>query len=439
MQHQKKNYGYVRVSTEDQLKGFSVDNQIMTLNRTAKILDIQLDHIYADEAKSAFKDVKRLEFEELIKEVKACHVNYLIVWKSDRLIRNHIKNEQLFLLFSKNNVKIISCTEGELDFTTADGRANIRKKGVENQYESERTSERVTASLFTAARLGNYPKSHIPLGYKRIHNEFPTAPITPDEITGPLVKKIFETIANERWGIKKLIKWLNSNQYMNRVWYERILYHMLSDPIYKGTYVNLVSKPTLIIENHTPSLISEELFNSVQDLIHSRHYERKYTYVFKKIIYCNKCGKLLTPTPAHNGHSKKLFLYYYCNNCNKRVNEDRIQEHVIDEFNTKIDKIFRKGTLQNLQNKIVRIKHLIAQNDMDFINQVIDEEFHKQQKKDLLKCYKSCSDELNTYMNTDILYWSKMNVSDKRVWLKEYIERINYDFDTKMCIIKYRK
>lgn len=49
------NVAYLRVSTEEQVKGFSIQNQEKTVLRSAEILDVSINKFYIDEGKSAFK------------------------------------------------------------------------------------------------------------------------------------------------------------------------------------------------------------------------------------------------------------------------------------------------------------------------------------------------------------------------------------------------
>lgn len=437
---QKRIYGYVRVSALEQLNGYSIDNQCLTLSRVADFRKLELDHIYKDEAKSAFKkNVKREEFDDLMDEVKNGNVIVLIIWKLDRLMRDHIKNEKMFKLFQRHKVTVISCTEGELSFDTADSRKNVRQKGVENQYESERTSERVLAALQTAAELGNYPKSRVPLGFKRIHKEYPAAPLIPDEIKSPQIVELFELVKSTKWGISKLLQHLNSIEFMNRHWSESYLYYILSDKIYIGTYHNKRYKSTQIIPNHTPALVPIDLFNEVQDIIHSRNYENKYKYTLKKYVVCNCCGNRLASVSAHNGHTKATYLYYFCKHCRKRVNQVKITLLVYPLFDDHMLQTHKTEVIDKAYDRIKRLHIVIKNLDSNFVNGILDEAYYQKEKKELLVSLHEETVKIEEYKKMNKLSWNMMTYSSQRAWLKSNINKIVYDFENENCIIDFVK
>lgn len=430
--------GYLRVSSKEQLQGYSIKNQDITIQRTASFLNVNIDKVYKDEAKSAFKqNVIRKDFENLINEIKSNKIKLLIVWKLDRLIRDHIRNEDLFQLFDKYNVQLLSCTEN-IDFTTADGRKEIRKKGVDNQYESERTSERVSEVLKASASLGNYPKSRVPIGFKRIHHEFKAAPLEIDKECGAKILHVFEMIDKNKWGVKRMLRWLNANHYMDIKWTEKLLYSLLTDVIYIGTYVNSRSRPTLVIENHTPALIPKELFTRIQQLIHSRNYDRKYDYVFKGFVYCLKCGKKLTPNPAHNGKSKKLYQYYHCEHCNKRINQDKLTNIMLTEIDLRIDHEINQVVLEELNTKIKRIEYLINENNKLLLDLVIDIDYHKKQQNQFLKEHKQLQKQIKKYKSSNKIYFEFLDYQGKRKWLQSNVIMIHFNFEDHSYKITYR-
>lgn len=430
--------GYLRVSSKEQLQGYSIENQDITIRRTAEFLGVTIDKVYKDEAKSAFKkNVIRKDFEALIHSIKNNQIKIVVVWKLDRLIRDHIKNEDLFQLFDTYKVKLLSCTEN-IDFTTADGRKEIRKKGVDNQYESERTSERVSEVLKASASLGNYPKSTVPIGLKRIHNEFKAAPLEIDTVKGNQVLYIFQKMDETKWGVKKMLYWLNASNYMNIQWTEKLLYSLLSDVIYVGTYINCKTNPTLVIKNHTPSLVDQDLFNKIQLQIHSRNYDRKYNYIFKGYIFCSSCRSKLTPNPAHNGKSNKLYQYYHCEKCNKRINQDKLMKMIINEIDSKIDENLNNLIISDYISKLERINYLIDQNDKNLLDLIIKIDDHKKQQKKLLLEKKSIENKLKKYKADNNIYFENLDFYGKRKWIHKYIDFISIDFNFNQYQINYK-
>ncbi|MDQ0361541.1 recombinase family protein [Breznakia pachnodae] len=424
----RMNVAYLRVSTEEQVRGFSIANQELTVIRTAEVQQMTIDKFFIDEGKSAFqKNVVRKDYNEMIQLVKEDKIANIFIWKLDRLVRNSVKTEQLFILFHKHNVNVVSSTENTLDFTTADGRANIRRKGVDNQYESERTSERTSASLKTSAEKGNYPKSIIPLGYKRIHNEFGSAPLMLDEEIAPKVRYIFEKIHDEKLGIRKMLAWLNSNHYLKDHWNEDVLLTLVKNKIYIGTYQNTLRNPKLVIKNHTPKLISEELFYAVQRDLQKRYKAiNKYKYDFKRYVYCKICDTEMKAQPAKNGKSKNVYLYYYCPCCKKRINHKKLYESIQYDLDVIIVQLLEATPASENQKKLENVQHLIDENDENLINSLINEEYHRNKEHELLKKRMELVDLINQQSKNNIK-WKDFDYSKKRDFLRNYVDRIEVD------------
>lgn len=347
-------------------------------------------------------------------DIKNDRIAMMFVWKLDRLIRNNIKNEELFLLFEKHNVKVISVTENHLDFTTADGRANIRRKGVDNQYESERTSERTSGSLKTSAEMGDYSKSIIPLGYKRIHNDYKAA---------PKVKYIFEKMYTEKIGIHKMLDWLNSNHYLKNKWSEDVLLTLVKNKIYIGVYQNTLRNPTVVIKNHTPKLLSAELFYGLQDDLKKRYKAvNKYKYDFKGYVYCKECCKGMKAQPAKNGKSKNVYLYYFCPSCKKRINHNKLYEEIQDDLNIMLLQLLDTSSVNESMKKLERIQYLIEKNDDNLVNSLIDESFHEQKEIELLAKRINIIKLIDTQSKRKTK-WENLDYSGKRSFLKKYMNK----------------
>lgn len=92
----KTAFQYIRISDEDQ-SNFSISGQQMINKEYAKRNNIIILKTFVDEGYSA-KDFNRPAWKDLEKELTKSRVDFLIVWKYDRLIRNAVEG----LVFVKN-------------------------------------------------------------------------------------------------------------------------------------------------------------------------------------------------------------------------------------------------------------------------------------------------------------------------------------------------
>lgn len=80
-------YVYIRVSTDDQVKGFSPENQKRACLDYAKSQGYQVMEIFEEDGKSA-RTTRRPEFQRMLKEVEERPVDAVVFYKVDRFARN---------------------------------------------------------------------------------------------------------------------------------------------------------------------------------------------------------------------------------------------------------------------------------------------------------------------------------------------------------------
>ena len=84
----KKAAIYIRVSTEEQKKGYSIEAQESVIREYAKNKDYEVYDVYNDEGYSG-KDFNRPEIQRLFSDLANDKVDLILVWKVDRLSRNN--------------------------------------------------------------------------------------------------------------------------------------------------------------------------------------------------------------------------------------------------------------------------------------------------------------------------------------------------------------
>ena len=82
--------GYARVSSEGQKDNFSISAQVREIERHCKSKGWLLQHLYVDEAKSAWREKleSRPQFRELLTDAKQNRFDIIIVHSLDRWSRN---------------------------------------------------------------------------------------------------------------------------------------------------------------------------------------------------------------------------------------------------------------------------------------------------------------------------------------------------------------
>jgi len=161
----KVTVGYVRVSTEDQVKtGTSLDAQRERIAAHCVASDRVLSEVYVDEGESA-KDLKRPEIQKLLERVDRGEIGAVVILKLDRLTRSVRDLADLLERFAKRGVALVSITE-TLDTGTATGNLVINLIASVAQWERLAIGERTSMALGHKRRHGAvYGKT--PFGWHR--------------------------------------------------------------------------------------------------------------------------------------------------------------------------------------------------------------------------------------------------------------------------------
>ena len=155
---------YIRVSTEDQAReGFSLGEQEEKLRQLCKYKDFEIFKVYKDAGISAKNMKDRPAFQQMLDDMKAGKLNYIVAYKLDRVTRSVRDLEQLIEELEKYNCYLI-CERDDVNTSTANGRFFVRMLTVLSQLEIEIVSERTKFGLNGAIKAGHIP-GKVPLGY----------------------------------------------------------------------------------------------------------------------------------------------------------------------------------------------------------------------------------------------------------------------------------
>lgn len=283
---------YVRVSTENQLENYSIDEQIDRLKAYCKAKDYKNTKFYTDGGFSG-GNINRPALQNLLKDIDNGLINIVVVYKLDRLSRS--QKDTLMLIednFLKNNVDFVSMSEN-FDTTTPFGRAMIGILSVFAQLEKDQITERFTMGRIGRAKNGFYHGgSTIPTGY-----DYKNGELIVNDYEALQVRKVFDLFTNGKsiCSIQKYMSEHFKNKHGN--WSsDTLVRKILQNKIYIG---KVKFKGIYYDGNHQP-IVSNETFTLANELLNSVTRKNNMT-IFQKIpfkarnlltgkIYCAKCG-----------------------------------------------------------------------------------------------------------------------------------------------------
>ena len=351
---------YLRVSSAGQVKtdydpeGISIPAQRVACERKAGQLNLEIIDEYVEPGRSGTEMTKRIAFQELLERIRRTRdIDYVIVYELSRLARNRIDDAIVMADLRKRGVTLISATES-VDETPV-GQLMHGILAAFNEYRSAKDGADIAYKMGEKAKKGG-TLGRAPLGYLNIIDrtegrEIRTIKI--DDQRAPLIRQAFEMYATGQMSMADITEELTILGLTSRVSHQRPakpieakeLSRMLRNPYYCGfvTY-----KGELFAGRH-PSIISQELFDSVQQVLEVRgvagERRRTHHHYLKGSLFCGHCDTIrntdrrMILLQATGRHGNK-YNYFFCrglqdSTCSSsHCNTDRIEVAVEDHYKT---------------------------------------------------------------------------------------------------------
>ena len=133
---------YARVSTDEQVEGYSIDAQLRACRNFAREKDWTVVREYIEEGISARTDniAKRPKFKDMLDAADNREFDAVIVHKLDRFARNAMVMLKSFQQLSEDDVDFISISE-QTDYTTPMGNMFLTVMGAFAQFFSDNLSQ----------------------------------------------------------------------------------------------------------------------------------------------------------------------------------------------------------------------------------------------------------------------------------------------------------
>lgn len=281
---------YVRVSTENQLENYSLEEQTERLRAFCKAKDIAIGKIYTDGGYSG-GNINRPALQQMLRDIELGGIDIVVVYKLDRLSRS--QKDTLMLIedrFLAHQVDFISVNEN-FDTSTPFGRAMIGILSVFAQLEKEQITERFTMGRIGRARNGYYHGGAVaPTGY-----DYKDGLLVINEYEAMQVRELYERFA-KGYSLHSCWQYMSS-RYTTKygAWTsEALVRNVLKNNVYTG---KVKFDGQSYDGRHTP-IITEELFERVQQRLESAKRDAvsctrspfRAGTLLSSLLYCGKCG-----------------------------------------------------------------------------------------------------------------------------------------------------
>ena len=316
---------YCRVSTEEQARNETIENQRIAVRRACN----QIDRIFEDDGESgAIPLDRRPGGHALLEEAKSGRVQELFVNTWDRLGRDLREFLNVLKKLEQFGVKVKCITQPTSDDPA--GRLMRHVFGAFAQHERERILERTAAGFQRKASQGGYCGGFRPFGYgvegqgsdarlALATERLPGLRLSPVDI----VRRIFSKAAKGE-SCQKIADWLNamniptSKQNRKGIWRPNSVRVIITNPIYTGTVrwgrrqwvkdeetgtKRQRMTPERAIEAPCPAIVDQEVWDQANVMLHQNQITAmahgKTQYLLRALIRCGICGLKYTGRAAH--------------------------------------------------------------------------------------------------------------------------------------------
>lgn len=388
--------GYIRVSTERQVEGYSIEGQITQIEQYCHFNGYELVDIYADRGISG-KSMNRPELQRMLNDAKNGRLDCVMVYKTNRLARNTSDLLTIVEELHRQNVEFFSLSE-RMEVKNSTGKLMLQILASFSEFERNTILE----NIYTGQRqraLEGYYQGNLPLGYNNIPDNKKELMINQHEAN--IVKYIFESYAKGH-GYRKIANALNHKGYVTKKgnpFSISAVTYILSNPFYIGKIQfakykdwndkrrkGLNDKPVIAEGKHTP-IISQDLWDKVQarkrQVSEKPQVHGKGTNILTGIISCPQCSAPMAASNTTNtlkDGTKKRIRYYSCSNFRNKgskvcsansVRADVIEKYVMDQILeiVKSDKVLKQvveRVNQENQVDVAALNHDIAYKQQQF-------------------------------------------------------------------------
>ena len=340
-------FGYVRVSTENQLENYSIDEQVQRLNAYCAAKGWVMLKIYTDGGFSG-GNMDRPALRQMLQDIRKTEVDAVIVYKLDRLSRS--QKDTLTLIedeFLAHNVDFISINEN-FDTTSPFGRAMIGILSVFAQLEKDQITERFTMGRIGRGKAGYYHGGGIiPMGYLYKDGE-----LIVDQYKALMVREIFAAFLHGK-SINAI--WHDMEEKYDGHWSAPKVRMILTNSVYIGK----VKFAGVEYDGRHEPIVSRADFDAVRRLLSSFERESKKSasqknpfragYMLSGLVRCARCGAKYSAVHGYykccsrSKCSEKYIVDPLCKNDNWQI--ETLDALVYKEICTLLDS---PDVLQNL-------------------------------------------------------------------------------------------
>ena len=476
----KRCYAYIRVSTEMQVEGHSLEAQREEIKRYANYANMTIVDEYCDKGKSGKSIEGRPEFQRMFNDICSGKdkIDYVLVYKLSRFGRNAA--DVLCAVQKLEDYEVnLYCVQDSIDSAQGVGKLLISVLAAVSEIERDNILVQTMAGREQKAREGKWNGGFAPYGYQLVDGKLEI-----DEEEAEVVRIIFDKFVTTKMGANSIANYLNdlgikktrlqkhelsyfSASFIkklidNEVYCGKIAYckrKTVKKPGTRNEYEKKKQDEYIVSQGIHEAIIDEETWQRAHEkrldtgIRSEKVYNVEHEHILSGILKCPVCGASLYGSRSKKSNGKNYYSYsckhrrYIEDKENKEnkekkcdfgrsFNQDKVNSAVVEvikemvnnkkfadaikeKINSKIDtKSIDDEILQIRQNIDKRNRKIKKLKDMQNNLDIDDKDFEKK--------YNKFSDDINN--EEEIINDLEETVKEKEVYRKN-IEKQKISID----------
>jgi len=337
---------YARKSTEsEEQQILSIDSQIKEMLSMAERDHLEVVDV-KKESHSAKEANQRPIFNEIVEEIKKGKFNGILTWAPDRISRNAGDLGRIVDLMDQGILLEIR-TYGQRFTNSPNEKFLLMILGSQAKLENDNKVVNVKRGLRARCEMGLWPCT-APTGYFNSKNTEKRCHVEVDSHRAPIVRKMFEKVAYEKWSGRRIHAWLKDEiKFKTRngkAFSISNIYITLRNTFYYGSFEYPKGGGQWYQGKHTP-IITKELFDKVQESMASYAVNGEHKeFAFTKLMTCGLCGSGITADEKfkkQNNGNMHRYVYYGCSRFHDKCCKSGYirEEDLIEQLTILVDKI----------------------------------------------------------------------------------------------------
>lgn len=397
---------YIRVSTSEQVsKENSLPAQKLALESYAQENGMKVVGLYADEGKTAAKQIKkRKAIHEMLADIRDGKIDLVIFTRFDRFTRNPEEYFKMMETFNAAGIQWKAINQPELNLNTDMGQTLILFYLGMGRQEIANISERIRATAQVRIKKGapitgahNLPYTHT-IGV----NDRGDKIVIPDPETLPIFWTFIEHYEIHH---SKRAAALYTNEITGAKYRYRTYCAAINNTLMWGHYKGE--------DNYCEPLVTKERWEKWQQInkknIPTR--KKKQTYIFTQLCICPNCKTRMSgvySAPRRGG----VYHYYRCNRyvqhrmCdnNKSISEIKIEKHLLETIKPEIERVIAEYEIAQKEpvkkpsnaDKIKKLEKRLQRVNYQYEEDRISQEEYDQKYKEIIEELNSLRDQDET-------------------------------------------